>query len=105
MTCAGIQAAEQQMEDVYRVAPVPEEYMKYQLHLNTGLEMDQIDQWFKDRHGRQSTIPEKKSEWTRAPMLQCFLLFIPNHTPDPIVDYLVFVTPLSPGIQGPIIGA
>lgn len=57
------------MEDVYRVAPVPEEYMKYQLHLNTGLEMDQIDQWFKDRHERQGTLPEKKSEWSRGLVL------------------------------------
>ncbi|BDA41325.1 hypothetical protein COCOBI_02-1050 [Coccomyxa sp. Obi] len=56
-----MQAAEQQLEEVYRVAPVPEEYMKYQLHLNTGMEMEQIDQWFKDRRARKSTVPEIKS--------------------------------------------
>lgn len=56
------QGVEQQLEEVYRVAPVPEEYMKYQLHLNTGLEMDQIDKWFQERPSRQSTLPEKRSE-------------------------------------------
>ena len=41
---------------------MPEEYMKYQLHLNTGMEMEQIEQWFKDRRARQSAVPEIKSE-------------------------------------------
>ncbi|CAL8461954.1 g1485 [Coccomyxa elongata] len=56
-----MQAPEQQLEEVYRVAPMPEEYMKYQLHLNTGMEMEQIDQWFKDRRACQSAVPEIKS--------------------------------------------
>lgn len=69
VTCA--QAAEQQLEEVFRVAPVPEEYMKYQLHLNTGMEMEQIDQWFKDRRSRKSAVPEIKSESLQPLKISC----------------------------------
>ena len=37
------------LEEVFRVAPVPEDYMKYQLHLSTGMEVPQIEQWFQNR--------------------------------------------------------
>lgn len=37
------------LEEVFQVAPVPEDYMKYQLHLSTGMEVPQIEQWFQNR--------------------------------------------------------
>lgn len=53
------------------MAPVPEEYMKYQLHLNTGMEMEQIDQWFMDRRARQSAVKEIKSELLEPLRMSC----------------------------------
>jgi len=43
------------LEDVYRVAPVPEDYMKYQLHMSTGMEVPQIEQWFQHRRSNDSS--------------------------------------------------
>lgn len=40
------------LEEVYRAAPVPEDYMKYQLHLSTGMEVPQIELWFQNRRSR-----------------------------------------------------
>ena len=44
-----LQDAQSILEEVYRAAPVPEEYMKYQLHLSTGMEVPQIELWFQNR--------------------------------------------------------
>ena len=44
-----LQDAQNILEEVYRAAPVPEEYMKYQLHLSTGMEVPQIELWFQNR--------------------------------------------------------
>ena len=41
------------LEEVFRVAPVPEDYMKYQLHLSTGMEVPQIEQWFQTRRSNE----------------------------------------------------
>ena len=46
---ANVQEAQSILEEVYRAAPVPEEYMKYQLHLSTGMEVPQIELWFQNR--------------------------------------------------------
>lgn len=37
---------QEQLERVYAAAPVPEDYMKYQLHVHSGLEVAAIDRWF-----------------------------------------------------------
>lgn len=41
------------LEEVFRVAPVPEDFMKYQLHLSTGMEVPQIEQWFQSRRSSE----------------------------------------------------
>ncbi len=43
------------LEEVFRVAPVPEDYMKYQLHLSTGMEVPQIEQWFQNRRSNDGS--------------------------------------------------
>ena len=43
------------LEEVFRVAPVPEDFMKYQLHLSTGMEVPQIEQWFQKRRSTDIT--------------------------------------------------
>ena len=50
-----LQEAHNMLEDVYRVAPVPEDYMKYQLHMSTGMEVPQIEQWFQHRRSNDSS--------------------------------------------------
>lgn len=44
----------EQLERVYAAAPTPEDYMKYQLHMHTGLEVSHIDQWFRERRARDA---------------------------------------------------
>lgn len=39
----------QYLEAVFTVCPLPEEYVKYRLHLATGLEVKQINSWFSNR--------------------------------------------------------
>lgn len=43
------------LEEVFRVAPVPEDYMKYQLHLSTGMDVPQIEQWFQNRRSNEGS--------------------------------------------------
>ena len=49
------QEVERQLEQVYAAAPVPEEYMKYQLHMRSGLEVAAIDKWFHARRSRDAS--------------------------------------------------
>ena len=50
-----LQEAHNMLEEVYRVAPVPEDYMKYQLHMSTGMEVPQIEQWFQHRRSNDGS--------------------------------------------------
>ena len=43
------------LEEVFKVAPVPEDYMKYQLHLSTGMDVPQIEQWFQTRRSSEGS--------------------------------------------------
>ena len=46
------QEVERQLEQAYAAAPVPEAYMKYQLHVRSGLEVAAIEKWFRARRSR-----------------------------------------------------
>ena len=49
----------QYLDAVFTVCPLPEEYVKYRLHLATGLEVKQINSWFSNRRQkakRSSTL-------------------------------------------------
>ena len=52
--CGRVQEVVEQLERVYAAAPTPEDYMKYQLHMHTGLEVAHIDQWFRERRARDA---------------------------------------------------
>ena len=68
----------QYLEAVFTVCPLPEEYVKYRLHLATGLEVKQINSWFSNRRQkakRSGQTPGQSEDGQSA------LLEGPQHDP------------------------
>ena len=74
LCCMCHQEVAGQLETVYAAAPLPEDYMKYQLHMRTGLDVPRIEAWFQARRARDAAggPPGKPAG---APRLQQDALF------------------------------
>lgn len=55
------------MEAVFAVAPYPEEYVRYRLHLATALPLPLIDAWFENRRRAGKDGQQRAGEAEGAP--------------------------------------
>lgn len=62
-----MQEVQKYLEAVYAVAPFPEEYVRYRLHLATALPLQLIDTWFDNRRQNEKENESHDNKLEAAP--------------------------------------